>query len=558
MWSLGVILFSSLGYIVAYRTYGRFLSRRIFRIDPTAVTPAQSKRDDFDYMPTRKEMLFGHHFTSIAGTGPIVGPAIGIIWGWLPALLWVFFGSIFMGAVHDFGALVVSTRSGGRSIGDLVDTLISPRVRTLFLLIVGFTLWIVLAIFVMLVAVLFDMYPQAVFPVWMEIPIALGLGYAIYRRNANPVLWAVVAVVLMYATVLVGAYMPLRMPGLLGMSPFTVWVLVLLSYCYVASVMPIWSLLQPRDYINAHELIVCMVLLFLGVIVARPDVVAPIVNLSPRGAPPLLPIMFVTVACGAISGFHSLVASGTSSKQLSSEKHALFIGYGSMLLEGVLAILVLVAVGAGIGSEAAFSSHYASWTQASGLGAKLSAFVEGSANMLGSLGIPRTISVTVMGVLIASFAGTTLDTATRIQRYVITELSASYRSRIFASRHRATALAVVTAALLALSQGGGRGGLILWPLFGTANQLLAALSLLVLSVYLLKKRIRALYTLIPMVFMIAVTGWAMVINLQEFVLGGDWHLAIIGGLILLLEIWMIVEAVSAYSAFREGGSKMGR
>ncbi len=542
-------------YIIAYRTYGRFLARRILKLDARAVTPAHSMRDDNDYVPAKREVLFGHHFTSIAGTGPIVGPAIAIMWGWLPALLWVVFGAILMGAVHDMGALVISTRSRGKSIGDCVADIVGPRVRVLFLLVIFLMVLIVIAIFGLVIAVLFDLFPEAVIPVWSEIPIAVGLGYAIYRRRWSVPVAGIVAVILMYATVIIGAYHPVRMPPLWGLEPLTLWVIVLLVYAFIASVIPVWKLLQPRDYINGHELFIALGLLFVGVLVARPQMVAPVVEMHPVGGLAILPFLFVTVACGAISGFHSLVGSGTSSKQIDRETDALPIGYGAMLLEGFLAVLVLIAVGAGLAMKLplegggvltgldAWNHQYADWKIASGLASKVNAFVIGSANLLEGLHIPWKVGIAVMGVFVASFASTTLDTATRIQRYVVSELAGAWRIRPLANRYAATAFAVVTAAVLALVQGGGKGGLILWPLFGTTNQLLAGLTLLVIALYLRQRGKSSSYAFYPMLFMIGMTGWAMVANLVKFVKEDTWHLVVIGGLVLALEVWMIIETI---------------
>lgn len=571
-------------YLIAYHTYGKFLARKIFRLNPATVTPANTLRDDKDYLPTRRQILFGHHYTSIAGTGPIVGPAIAIIWGWVPALLWIIFGSIFMGAVHDFGAIVISVRHQGKSIGDIAGDVIRPWVRILFLVLVYLTLLIVLAVFVLVIANLFDMYPQAVLPVWLQIPIAMGLGWLIYRRNVNPVPWTILAVALMYGTVLLGAYVPVKLPTVAGFTPLVTWGLLLFIYAFFASTLPVWKLLQPRDYINGYQLIIAMCLLGLGVLIARPPMLAPAVNPSPPGAPPMLPFLFITIACGAISGFHSLVGSGTTSKQLAHEQDALPIGYGAMLLEGVLATLVLIAAGAGIGlhyvhtlpgggaeiltGKAAFLEHYASWGAAKGLGAKVGAFVQGAANMLAAYGIPMTIGLTLMGMFVASFAGTTLDTATRIQRYIISELSETWHFKPLTGRYGATLFAVVTGALLAYApvhdpQTGvlvfGKGGLILWPLFGTSNQLLAALSLTVVSVYLVKRRIAWYYTALPMVLMIGMTSWAMVLNIEDFLLAGKIHLLLIGAILLGIEVFIIIASIQAVRtvALQAGPSSAG-
>ena len=558
-------------YIVAYRTYGRFLGKKLFGLDDSRKTAAVELEDGADYVPTKPEILFGHHYTSIAGTGPIVGPAIGIIWGWVPALLWVVFGAIFMGAVHDFGALVVSMRNKGRSIGDIAADLISPRVRMMFLALVSLALLIVLAVFCLVIAAIFALYPQSVIPIWCEIPIAIALGHAIYRKKMSALPLSIVAVVLMYVTVVIGAYLPIELVdeagnSLVGMPPVVFWSIILLVYAYVASVLPVWRLLQPRDYINGHELFIALGLLALGTVFAHPAIVAPALQMDPEGAPPMWPMLFVTIACGAISGFHSLVGSGTTSKQISKETDARAIGYGAMLLEGLLAVFVIVAVAGGIGlglkteegtfltGAAAWQHHYASWGAAKGLGAKLGAFVDGSANMLEALAIPRDVGLAIMGVFVASFAATTLDTATRIQRYVVSEFASAAKVNFLAGKHAATAVAVITAGVLALHDGKGAGGMILWPLFGATNQLIACLALLVVTAYLKKKWKPIWFTLIPAAIMFVITGWAMAYNISKFWSKGlpQLHLLVISVIVIALELWMVVETVKVLTKKTEG------
>ncbi len=557
--SLVLAVLVMLGYIVAYHTYGKFLARKIFKLNPRAVCPSKALQDNHDFVPTKKEILFGHHFTSISGLGPIVGPAIAVIWGWVPAVIWVFLGSIFFGAVHDFGSLVISMRAEGRSIGDVASDIVNKRVRSLFLLIIFFELWIVIAVFALIIAILFTMYPIAVIPVWFELPIAFYLGHLVYKKGKDILLPSIIAVFIMYLTVAIGAYFPIDLKVMFGLSPkaaLITWMLIVLIVdAWLASSLPVHTLLQPRDFINSHQLIIAMVLLVLGVIVAHPPIVAPAVNPAPEGAPALWPFIFVVLACGAISGFHSVVSSGTSSKQCDSEGSSLFIGYGSMLWEGALATLAIIAVVAGIGlgmpdkggeiftGAAAFNHHYASWGAASGLGSKLGAFVHGSANMIQSYGIPAKIALAVMAVFIVSFAATTVDTATRIQRYVVVELASAYNFKPITRRQVGTAFAVISAGLLAFYDGSGKGALKLWPLFGSVNQLLAGLALLVATIYLARRKVNILYTAIPMIFMIFMTGWAMILNIQKFFNTSNWLLLIIGLAVFALEIWMIIESV---------------
>jgi carbon starvation protein len=610
--------------IVAYHTYGRWVARRIFRLDPHATVPSTELSDDRDYVPTRKAIVFGHHFTSIAGTGPIVGPAIAIMWGWVPALLWVVFGSIFIGAVHDLGALVISLRNRGQTVGDIAGRVLNRRVRLLFLTTLLFGLWIVLAIFGLVIANVFVMFPQAILPVFLQIPIAVWIGLYIHRRGRNLLGVSIAALAVMYLTVWFGAECPgLEWTGgglgeairalnaALASWPVWMWAAVLLGYCYIASVLPVWVLLQPRDYINSLQLISSLALVVLGIAVVgtvgvggRPvEMVAPAIASSPLNAPPMIPFLFITIACGAISGFHCLVSSGTSSKQLRCETDAQFVGYGSMLLEGFLATLVILAVAAGIGlgwpGHATFGSlsgtelwHsiYSDWLAAdAGLGTKIGAFVVGSANFLEAYGINHIMATAIMGVLVASFAGTTLDTATRLQRYVVQELAGTFApsvsptalaaegydsefSRGVARRsaslnplvwltnaHGATLFAVVTAFALAIFprpgdpwswQTIGKGGLILWPLFGATNQLLAGLAFLVISFWLWRRRMPVWFAAIPMIFMLIMPAWAMGSDVVRWYQQGSYLLLSVAGVVLALELWMVYEAVRLWPRVR--------
>ena len=558
--SLIVAVISYFGFILAYRFYGRFLSRKIFRLDDNRRVPAIEHEDGVDFVPTSKRILFGHHFTSIAGAGPIVGPAIAVIWGWLPALIWIIFGSIFMGAVHDFGSLVISMRHEGNSIGYIAKDVIHPVVRILFLIIVFFLLVIVVAVFMLIIGLLFTMFPASVFPVWCQIPIALIFGYIIYTKKGSVTIWGLVSLVLMFATIFYSAgntyWSSFHITPVLD-SELLTWLILLIIYCYIASVIPVQRLLQPRDYINSNMLFTAMGLLFLGLIILRPVIAAPAINHSLKDAPSIIPFLFITVACGAISGFHSMVASGTTVKQASKESDTLFIGYGSMLIEGALAVMVLLACTAGLGGAEAWTERYSSWSAASGLGAKIGAFIEGSATFLEAIKLPRPVGEAMIAVMVVSFAATTLDTSTRILRYVTVELAGTWKIKPLQNRFSATTLGLTTALALSIlppmiktGKVDGSGGMLLWPLFGTGNQLLAGLALMVVTIWLAKQGIKTIYTLIPLIFVMFVTGWAMFINFGIFLNGGDYHLVVVGGFILILEIVMIVYSLKAVLEFR--------
>lgn len=571
MSTLLVAIASFVGFIVAYNTYGRFLAQKIFGLDPEARVPAEEMKDGVDFVPTRKAIVFGHHFTSIAGTGPIVGPAIAVFWGWLPALLWVVFGSIFIGAVHDFGALVVSLRSRGQTIGDVAGRMISPRARLLFLLILFFALTVVLAIFGLVIAVIFSVYPQSVLSVWIAMPLAIGLGFWLYKFNGallipsllclGAVYWAVYAGVRWNIPVPFGDWPLFAGPDaslLEGLqSSVVMWTLLLLGYCFFASVLPVWVLLQPRDYINSHQLLVALFLLVGGLVVARPDMVAPVYHGSVTNAPPIIPFLFITIACGAISGFHCVVASGTSSKQLACETDAQYVGYGAMLLEGALAVLVILACSAGLGmgshkpgssltGVAAWGEYYAGdWSQMK-LPQTVGAFVDGGANMIGALGIPLDIAVGIIAVMVACFAATTLDTATRLQRYVLQELGDALSVTPLKNKYIATGFAVVSAGAMAMisgPNGPGSGGLILWPLFGAINQLLAGLAFMVVAFYLIRHNKPIFFLVVPLVLMIVLPAWAMTYQIVGFYKDGNMLLVGLGILVEILQAWMILEGI---------------
>lgn len=603
MQTLAIALGALVLYLVAYHTYGRFLARKIFKLDPAARVPSVEMEDGNDYVPTRKGVIFGHHFTSIAGTGPIVGPALAVIWGWVPALLWVLFGSILIGAVHDFGALVVSMRNRGQTVGDIAGRVLSKRTRLLFLSVLFLALTIVLAIFGLVIASVWDLYPQSIFPCLIQIPLAVLIGVYVHRRGVNILIPSIITLGLMYLTIfygnvgILGAFNQMLggEPGVIGDGiPTIAWVAILLLYSYIASVLPVWTLLQPRDFINSLQLISALGLIMIGLVVAgliggapaaggerqSLEIVAPAFRMAPEGAPWIFPFLFITIACGAISGFHCLVSSGTSSKQVKCESDAQFVGYGSMLTEGFLATLVILACVAGLGlgakgadgtlfGSAAYDARYGSWAAAGGLGAKVGAFVEGSANFLTALGLSAPFAIALMGVFVASFAATTLDTACRLQRYVVQELASTFvpRERVgsaqlrfnplkwLTNKHGATIFAIVVAGTLAYMPGKpdgvpGTGGLLLWPLFGATNQLLAGLAFLVITFWLWRRALPVWFIVIPTLFMLILPGIAMSMNVVTFVKDSQWLLAALGLATIALQLWIIFEAVAAWPRAR--------
>ena len=533
-------------YFLGYKFYSSFLSKRIFGLSEDEITPANEINDGMDFVPSKKQVLFGHHFASIAGAAPIIGPAIAVFWGWLPAIIWVVLGTIFMGAVHDFGALVVSARNKGRSVGDLAGFFINPRARTLFMIIVYFLIFFVMAVFAYAIAALFVKFPSSVVPVNFQIVVAVLIGFLFYKKGVS-ILWpSIIALLMLYLMMWVGTKIPVHVPEVMG-SQIVTWIIFLLIYSYVASVLPVWTLLQPRDYINSHQLIVALAIIFIGLLIARPEMQAPTINVSADlGSVPLIPFLFVTIACGAISGFHGLVASGTTSKQLNKMTDARFIGYGGMIGEGTLAMLATLAVAAGI-QHSVWLNKYATWHLAASGG--IGNFVLGASHFLSSLKIPEVLGTTLISVMVISFAATSLDTATRIQRLIIGELGTAYRIDALKNKYLGSALAVVPALLLAIlaqdpGRGPGSGGFLLWPLFGATNQLVGGLTLLIITLYLWKTKKPIIYTMVPMVFLVLITTASMILNFKTF--SNNYLLLILSAITLALAVWLILEAVLAY------------
>jgi carbon starvation protein len=552
-----VSVLSFAAYFIAYRFYARHLSRNVFRLDPAFKTPAHSMTDGVDYVPTRKFVLFGHHYASIAGLSPMLGPAIAVIWGWLPALIWVVAGTVLIGAVHDFSALVVSVRHKGMSIGKVAEDIMGPRAKTLFHVIIFFLISLAMGVFAFVVATLFSspappaepsgvQHPETVVPTFSLMFLAVVVGYLVYVKRASITRLTLVAFAVMLILVVIG----LRVP-VLGVGRGA-WTYILLIYCFMASVLPVWLLLQPRDYLNSLLLYLGLALMFLGFFVAGPDFAAPAVQLHPEGAPPLFPFVFITIACGAISGFHGLVSSGTTAKQLDKETDAQVIGYGAMIGESLLGLIAILACTCGFDSFTDWSRHYASWNAAEGLGAKMAAFITGAGSFLVSLGIPRAWGEAFISLIAISFALTSMDSATRLLRFNLSEIGETLGVKILQNRYAASVVAVVAIGFFALLRvpvdAGGTvvlqpAGLALWALFGTTNQIMGALTLLAVTLYLWQRKRPVIYTLVPMVFMLLTTLLAMSENLQEYAADGKTALLVVGGMIFVIALWLAVEAV---------------
>jgi carbon starvation protein len=607
--ALFITLCSFAALVAAYFLYGRFLARRVFKLDPARKTPAHQMEDGVDYVPTRTPILFGHHFASIAGLGPILGPAIAVIWGWLPAVLWVVFGSIFLGAVHDLGSLTVSLRFRGRSVGDICRELIGPRARLLFLVIIFFLMSLAMGAFVNAISSLFvNFNPDAIIPSFGLMLVAMAVGVAVYKFKVRLTPATVVGLAAFAGLIVWGEAQPVptyqwfvspetraalaearEAPPQEGVPAFETpygaaaavahlqaagqgaaatdvkeavpttqlsWIFVLLVYGFLASVLPVWLLLQPRDYINSFQLYFALLAIVIGLGAAAVvgsefnTINAPAVQ-TVADAPPVYPFLFVTIACGAISGFHSLVSGGTTVRQMNRETDALPVGYGAMLTEGALAVLVIMACVAGLGVAAwQPGGTYSAWKGISGggLGAQLNAVVEGGANFLSLVGIPMRYGSTLLAVTIVAFALTTLDSATRLLRFNVEEIFRSVKLDPLANRYVASLVAVAGIAGFALIPAGKT----LWVLFGTTNQLLAGLALLTVSLFLFKLRRPVIYTLVPMVLILVMTIWAMIYKLGEFWNDGKTLLVAFSVMILGMSVWLLVEAGLSFARGREG------
>ena len=564
MSSIVLVLIGLLVFYLGFRFYSKFIGNRIFKIhEDDQIMPSKALEDGIDYVPTKKHILFGHHFTSIAGAAPIIGPCVAAYWGWLPALLWILLGTIFMGAVHDFGALVTSVKEKGRSIADIASNTISKRTRLMFLSFVILLIWLILAVFAMVIADLFVAIPSSVIPINIEIIIAIIMGFLIYKKKIDILIPSLFALAILYFFVWVGTKAPIDLTTTMAVQDVkNLWIIMLFIYSAIASLLPVWTLLQPRDFINSHQLFVGLGLLFLGIFISQPVVDAPAIrSLSEPDVPGIFPLLFVTIACGAISGFHGLVASGTSSKQLEKLSDARLVGYGGMIGEGTLALASTICAVAGIGlvtnanlptvgpvTDLNWNVYYDTWAHASGN--KAAAFVLGGGALIQSLGIPTIVANTLMAVLVISFAATTLDTATRIQRFILNEFGIATGVKALSNRYTATIVAIIPAILLAfwnvVEPGTGsmrQAGWVLWPIFGASNQMLAALTLMVLTLYYWQKKRPILPLLIPMIFVMGITITALVANAIQFY-GQN---SILFGLTIILMgliIWMAYEGVN--------------
>ena len=539
---IGCCVFLGLAYIVM----GRFLEKRLDVHDSHPV-PAYIMEDGVDYVPTKDAILFGHHFSSIAGAGPIVGPIIaGLAFGWGPALLWILLGSVLIGGVHDFTSLIASVRHHARSVGEICRELLSPLAYYMFLVFIWFTLVYVLVVFADLTAISYAPTPaptatpeeaQALLHQGgavasasiMYIVLAVFFGLSVYKFKLKTLTASLIFIPLVFIALYVGYTYPLMasaLPAFLG-SPANTWKLILLIYCFAASILPVWILLQPRDYLSSFLLYSSLIFGGVGLLASgslgESSIQYPFfITFRDPHLGFLFPALFITVACGAVSGFHSIVASGTTSKQLSNERSARKIGYGSMMVEAILAVIALATI----------------MILAKPSGAQpVAVFAQGLGHFMGALGFSKGFAAAFGLMAVSTFLLTTLDTCTRLCRFVFEEI---FDIRGLWARMVGTLVTLLLPAFMLFQTLPGPGGApvpawkAIWPAFGATNQLLAALALLVVYAWMKKEGKRTLFVLLPLVFMCATTLTALTQLVMTNLLGGGSM--IVGGICLVLDI----------------------
>lgn len=531
--ALQIVLFAIAWFIFGYFWYGGKIGKRVLKVDKSRPTPATTKNDGLDYVPTNPVVLFGHHFSAIAGAGPIVGPILAYaLFGWLPALLWILIGSVFMGAVHDFSSLIISIRNEGRSIVEIADGAISRTASTLFAVFVWFTLTLVQAVFADLTAKTLVEAPEIAVPTIALIVIAILFGLLVYKFKVNIFISTVLALLALALCVWFG----LSYPIVLG---YNYWLIIIIIYAFVASIIPVWVLLQPRDYISMYILIIGMLIGIVGVLILNPTITGPTYISFVSDGTPLFPMLFVIIACGAISGFHSLVASGTTAKQLNKESNAQKIAYGGMLTEGLLAVLVITLI-----------SSVLVWdpTSASTNPNAFQGFLNQSAeivfgNALGragqAIGIPLAVGVQFGILMLNAFILTTLDASARLNRYVVQETLGVRYGSIFKNRYFSSGASLILAFFLCL----GNGYKVIWPIFGASNQLIGTLALFTISAYLFGIKAPKYFTLIPAYFMLAVTETALFYQaFWDYLPKHNYLLLAIAAILFVLGIFVAIEA----------------
>ncbi|MFP4081922.1 MAG: carbon starvation protein A [Candidatus Aminicenantes bacterium] len=539
--TLIIALVLVLWLIAGYKVYGSYIEKKVVRADSSRSTPAKELYDGIDYSPAKKSLLFGHHFSSIAGAGPILGPLLGVLYfGWLGALLWVALGSVFLGAVHDYTSLMTSVQNKGTSLADISEKTLGLRTKIIFSIFLWLALALVIAVFAVVASQTLVSQPEIVIPTFGLVMIAIIFGWLIYKKGISVPVATVFALMALSFLIYLGESYPIQLPAqMLGLSPQNFWFYILIVYSLFASSLPVWFLLQPRDYISTWILFVGLGTGYLGLIASHPSINAPaLVAFSSQGGP-LWPLLFVIVACGAISGFHSVVAGGTTAKQLADEGSGKFIGFGGMLTEAALAGLVIfIAASALVWDPSGTKSQFGFQYLMTSLGDPIQAFATGYGRFISSLpGLSLTIGLFFGMVMLNAFVLTTLDTGTRLGRFIFSELL-SRKVPVFKNRWLSSAFILIFAAVL----GATEGYKAIWPVFGASNQLVAALALIVVSSYLVGVKRPKIFTIYPACFMLITTIAALLYQGYHFFKSSSYLLASVTIVLIVLALIIVYDA----------------
>jgi carbon starvation protein len=539
--SLIVAFILILWLILGYKIYGSFIEKKVVKPDNSRLTPARELRDGIDYTPAKKFLLFGHHFSSIAGAGPILGPLLGVLYfGWLGALLWVALGSIFLGAVHDYTSLMTSVQNKGTSLADISKKTLGLRTKIIFSIFIWMALAMIIAVFAVVASKTLVSQPEIVIPTFGLVFIAIIFGWLIYKKGINIVAGTLISLLFLFLLIYVGSMVPIILPAqIIGMSSQSFWFFILIIYSLFASSLPVWFLLQPRDYISTWILFLGLGLGYLGLIVTHPSLNAPaFVSFNSKGGP-LWPMLFVIIACGAISGFHSLVAGGTTAKQLPDEASGKLIGYGGMVIEAALAGLVIfIAASILIWDPSAVENQFGFQYLMISLGDPIRAFATGYGKLVSSLPVLTVVIGTFFGmVMLNAFVLTTLDTCTRLGRFITTELLGK-KVPALNNRWIASFFILVFAAII----GATEGYKVIWPIFGASNQLVAALALIVVSSYLVGIKRPKKYTVYPALFMLLTTFGALIYQGYHFLQAQKYLLGFVSLILIFLASIIVYDA----------------
>jgi len=550
--SVIVILLGIILYAIAYWGYVKWFDRNVIMSDPKRETPAHTYMDGVEFFPSNKYVLFGFQWKSIAALGPVVGPIVALQWGWLPGLLWILFGTIFIGWIHDYGSLVVSARSEGASFGPITYELISPRARTILLWYILWYIILILSSFTNVVAGLFKSYPVSPVPVLIVTLVGMIAGYMTYKLKVNIVYTTVIAVIIMFLGIWAGIAQPFTAP-VPATGPFPnaldFWMFITLLFCFLGAVLPIWVFIQPINYLSFYLVYAGIIGIIIGAFIGTPNYQFPTTTaffdpaITKTG--PLWPMMFVTIACGAISGWHSLIGSSVSSKQLDTEPDAHFIGGGAMLAEGILALVSLTAVA--ILNPAGVDN----------IGKAAGSFVTGGSTLLEYLGIPTSVGNAFTSVMLIVLAITIMHIGLRITRLVLSDLSGPRFGGVFKNMY-VSAIIVAVIVYLITSPHVGAVFSYIWGTFGGANQLMAGLALMIVSLWLTREKRPTTYTMIPMLFMLVTTLSALAYlaydGITKYIVTpekiGFGIAAAVNIILLILGLFMCYEGAKAFQRLR--------